>query len=158
MGRCSRRDSLHICCMWRGSTATWQSDHPRHGQLCMEAHLLRDVQVGALHPEDRENEFKTRIQRTSRIPMDGKGSGRYAPKTGPGGDAILSKSVERRLKVQLRVPNPGSDAAQIAGCKCPVLDNHHGEGIPSGNKGEFHYWINANCPVHGTPDWREDDE
>ena len=70
----------------------------------------------------------------------------------------MSKSQERRMKIQTRVPNPGSDAAQISGCKCPVLDNHHGEGIPGESPGTFHYWINGNCPIHGTDDWREDDE
>ena len=45
------------------------------------------------------------------------------------------------------VPTPGSDAAIERGCLCPVLDNHHGEGVLWGGKPSF--WVNANCPLHG---------
>lgn len=47
-------------------------------------------------------------------------------------------------------PAPGSDAARLIGCKCPVIDNGHGRG--SGrvdDNGKPAYWINAECPVHG---------
>ena len=41
-------------------------------------------------------------------------------------------------------PTPGSSKAMEIGCKCPVIDNHHGKG-----RGDGTYWINANCPIHG---------
>ena len=43
------------------------------------------------------------------------------------------------------VPNPGSDKALAAGCRCPVLDNAHGKGSMYG-PGTF--WYSADCPVH----------
>ena len=54
------------------------------------------------------------------------------------------------------VPNPGSPEALARGCACPVLDNAHGRGIPwprtYGLDPEEHpsFWINADCPLHGT--------
>lgn len=41
-------------------------------------------------------------------------------------------------------PNPGSDAARLYGCTCPVLDNGHG-------KGAGPFWITEGCPVHAAP-------
>jgi hypothetical protein len=41
---------------------------------------------------------------------------------------------------------PGSNAAVLRGCTCPVIDNHYGEGrlYPGGTR-----WIIAEgCPVH----------
>ena len=46
-------------------------------------------------------------------------------------------------------PNPGSKEARAKGCLCPVIDNHYGEGMPYPDGPRF--WINAECPVHGTP-------
>jgi hypothetical protein len=43
-------------------------------------------------------------------------------------------------------PCPGSDAAIIMGCTCPVMDNHHGHGFAV--EGEVVFWINNDCPVH----------
>lgn len=53
------------------------------------------------------------------------------------------------------IPNPGSDAALAIGCRCPVMDNSHGQGIYC--LGED-WWISADCPVHWihgriNPDW-----
>jgi hypothetical protein len=45
------------------------------------------------------------------------------------------------------VPNPGSDEAIKIGCTCPVLDNGHGKGSMYG---EGMFWMNKNCPVHGS--------
>ena len=45
-------------------------------------------------------------------------------------------------------PNPGSQAALNRGCLCPVIDNHYGHAKPWG---EFGWWINADCPLHGRP-------
>jgi len=42
------------------------------------------------------------------------------------------------------VPNPGSDAARALGCRCPVLDNGHGQGRGNGT-----FWIVQGCPIHG---------
>ena len=52
-------------------------------------------------------------------------------------------------------PNPGSDEAIRLGCKCPVLDNEHGRGIPwprddGRDPVKFpSFWTNADCPLHG---------
>jgi hypothetical protein len=43
-------------------------------------------------------------------------------------------------------PNPGSPEAYEQGCLCPILDNHYGKG-----RGKNQFWINANCPLHGSP-------
>jgi len=43
--------------------------------------------------------------------------------------------------------NPGSEEAQQAGCKCPVIDNHYGEGFIM--NGERVFWMSENCPLHG---------
>lgn len=40
---------------------------------------------------------------------------------------------------------PGSNSALDNGCLCPVLDNGHGQG-----RGDGTFWINAECPLHGT--------
>jgi len=43
--------------------------------------------------------------------------------------------------------NPGSDEAIKHGCTCPVMDNRHGEGVPSSVGALF--WMNKDCPIHG---------
>lgn len=48
--------------------------------------------------------------------------------------------------------NPGSPEAIAAGCTCPVIDNHHGKGVPT-STGERLFWYDAACPMHGTPTW-----
>jgi len=50
--------------------------------------------------------------------------------------------------LQDTIPAPGSDEAVERGCKCPVLDNEHGEGAYYLN-GVPQYWINDACPIHG---------
>lgn len=42
-------------------------------------------------------------------------------------------------------PNPGSGEARILGCRCPVLDNHHGKFAPWPPDG---WYIVEDCPVH----------
>jgi hypothetical protein len=42
-------------------------------------------------------------------------------------------------------PNPGSDAALVDGCKCPVLDNGRGWGS---RYGEGTYVVRDDCPLH----------
>lgn len=44
---------------------------------------------------------------------------------------------------------PGSEEAIRAGCQCPVLDNGHGRGY-LGDGQKFGWWINDDCPMHGT--------
>lgn len=52
-------------------------------------------------------------------------------------------------------PNPGSDEAIAAGCSCPVLDNAHGKGCGYLNADcAPMFWINADCPMHGSPQAR----
>lgn len=43
-------------------------------------------------------------------------------------------------------PNPGSEEAQAKNCRCPVIDNHYGKGVPMNGKREF--WISGDCPLH----------
>lgn len=52
--------------------------------------------------------------------------------------------------------NPGSTEAIEAGCKCPVMDNHYGEGRMFGNEQVF--WINGSCPLHGDRAYLEDND
>lgn len=50
------------------------------------------------------------------------------------------------------IPKPGSKAAIDAGCICPVMDNHHGEGIPLKDPdGTTHhaFWMHGDCVLHG---------
>lgn len=48
-------------------------------------------------------------------------------------------------------PTPGSADAIAMGDVCPVIDNHHGEGVPSWpfpwQEGRA-WWISEDCPVH----------
>lgn len=46
----------------------------------------------------------------------------------------------------MKTPNPGSKEAQEKGCKCPVIDNHYGNGRPGENGPEF--WISGDCLIH----------
>ena len=45
--------------------------------------------------------------------------------------------------------NPGGFLAVKKGCTCPVMDNNHGQGIPS-DKGLL-FWSNGDCPIHDKP-------
>jgi len=55
------------------------------------------------------------------------------------------------------VSNPGSDEALARGCRCAVLDNAHGAGFRTNERGEPLFWITCGCPLHdadcsvGTP-------
>lgn len=53
----------------------------------------------------------------------------------------------------LKDPKPGSKEAVEAGCNCPVIDNHHGEGIPMTNPDtkeiQRAYWMMSDCIIHG---------
>ena len=52
---------------------------------------------------------------------------------------------------------PGSQEAVRAGCTCPRIDNHYGEGSPQPT-GARRFAYRGDCPVHGVraqPDeWR----
>lgn len=48
---------------------------------------------------------------------------------------------------QVKTPPPGSPEAVQQGCKCPVMDNAHGAGIPSPQGPQ--YWVVFDCPLHG---------
>jgi hypothetical protein len=45
-------------------------------------------------------------------------------------------------------PNPGSDAAVIAGCTCPIVDNNSGEFPPFEPDS---WYMTEGCPVHRPP-------
>jgi hypothetical protein len=51
-------------------------------------------------------------------------------------------------------PPPGSEAAVVAGCRCPVLDNAHGRGCRADTDDRPLYWVVADCPLHGVPPGR----
>lgn len=43
-------------------------------------------------------------------------------------------------------PKPGLIEAALAGCTCPVIDNHHGAGW----RGNPKQWaVRTDCPLHG---------
>lgn len=46
-------------------------------------------------------------------------------------------------------PNPGSDVAIKAGCRCPVSDNARGMGAWGTRGDEAVFWIKQDCPLHG---------
>lgn len=50
--------------------------------------------------------------------------------------------TDREFYESKDLPTPGSRHAVDIGCRCPVLDNGHGQG-----PGPF--WVNGDCPVHG---------
>ena len=53
-------------------------------------------------------------------------------------------------------PNPGSDAALLQGCTCPVLDNGHGRVPPMRTAdGKDAWWMHADCPLHGQQEEEE---
>jgi hypothetical protein len=54
----------------------------------------------------------------------------------------------------MRLPNPGSPAAIIQGCTCPVPDNNHGKYSPWPPDG---WWTDGNCPVHKIAPKENDD-
>lgn len=54
-------------------------------------------------------------------------------------------------------PNPASDEAVKQGCTCPVLDNGRGRGAYQID-GVWQFWINAECPLHGTTAKQEKQE
>ena len=45
----------------------------------------------------------------------------------------------------IKIPNPGSEEAQEAGCTCPVMDNEYGKGY-MGMEDTFIY--STACPLH----------
>ena len=47
------------------------------------------------------------------------------------------------------IPNPGSSAALVRGCTCPVYDNAHGAGRGKDEHGQTVYVMSLDCPLHG---------
>lgn len=45
------------------------------------------------------------------------------------------------------IPNPGSNEAIEMGCRCPVMDNRRGLGIP-GPDGQRLFWFAESCRLH----------
>lgn len=50
------------------------------------------------------------------------------------------------MTTQTKQLAPGSEAARLAGCTCPVLDNQHGRGMII--DGRVVYVYNCGCPLH----------
>jgi len=50
------------------------------------------------------------------------------------------------------VPNPGSREALKLGCRCPVMDNNHGQWppFPADEGRAAGWWLSTRCPVHGS--------
>lgn len=50
---------------------------------------------------------------------------------------------------------PGSPEAIKQGCKCPIMDNRRGVGIPDPRNPQdimlTRFWVNEECPVHSNP-------
>ena len=47
------------------------------------------------------------------------------------------------------VPSPGSNEALALGCRCPVIDNHHGRGFYLFDKPDVTYfYYTEGCPLH----------
>jgi len=61
----------------------------------------------------------------------------------------------------IKDPKPGSKEAIEAGCNCPVIDNHHGAGVPLKHPGTsdmaIGYWMTADCVIHGVKDAAQED-
>jgi hypothetical protein len=50
--------------------------------------------------------------------------------------------------------DPGSNVAVAAGCTCPRIDNHYGEGRPLNGGRKF--IMSEDCPLHGQPKEQDD--
>lgn len=62
---------------------------------------------------------------------------------------------DNMIKKEASEPKPGSQEAVDLGCTCPVIDNHHGAGMPMLDKSggrSVAFWISADCPLHGIKD------
>ena len=57
----------------------------------------------------------------------------------------------------MKLLNPGSLEAKVAGCTCAVLDNAHGKGI-HGDGERYGWWVSADCPMHAKPSDPADEE
>ena len=57
--------------------------------------------------------------------------------------------MSNREQAGLTRLNPGSPEAVESGCTCPVIDNHHGKGVPSGDMLHRNFWIAETCHLHG---------
>jgi len=54
--------------------------------------------------------------------------------------------------IENEIPKPGSKEAEERGCTCPAIDNHYGHGVFF--DGVYHWWHNADCPLHLTTEWQ----
>ena len=52
------------------------------------------------------------------------------------------------LTMSNEMPNPRSKAAIEQGCKCPVMDNNRGAGVPNGHGNPPVFWYSSDCVVH----------
>lgn len=47
-------------------------------------------------------------------------------------------------------PTPGSVSARSQGCSCSRSDNHNGEGAGVTESGKPMWWMERDCPLHGS--------
>lgn len=59
----------------------------------------------------------------------------------------LLTRIKMKSKWELSQQTPGSIGARSMGCKCPVMDNHHGKGRPYGD--DICFVVSTECPLHG---------
>lgn len=60
------------------------------------------------------------------------------------------RQVEEQMKDEPKDPKPGTKDATNLGCKCPVIDNHHGKGW--GGDGHRYGWcVDGECELHRPP-------
>lgn len=60
--------------------------------------------------------------------------------------------ITKLYEIQKR---PGSNAAVVAGCDCPIIDNHYGKGYRG--DGVLYGWVMIeSCPIHNRAKTRFD--
>jgi hypothetical protein len=61
-------------------------------------------------------------------------------------DGVAAMDAEESGETAAR---PGSEEARSAGCRCPVIDNHHGKGR-GGDGPRLGWFVSESCPLHTT--------
>jgi hypothetical protein len=60
--------------------------------------------------------------------------------------------VVKLYEIQKR---PGSNAAVVAGCDCPIIDNHYGRGY-RGNGADYGWIVVEGCHMHDIDDMKKE--
>lgn len=76
----------------------------------------------------------------------GRGTGPFGTPTTCHGCRGTGRSAWRSGESPFGTPFPGSDAARSEGCRCPVLDNGHGDPALARDRGGW--IIVVGCPLH----------